>query len=48
MWVGDRDLDGLIATDPPLDKELVVDRATVVAVETVFVRVVEPLQGEVF
>jgi hypothetical protein len=46
--VGDRDLDGLVAPDAALDEELVIDRATVVLVETVFVRVIEPLQGEVF
>src|SRR5436190_16906131 len=51
VCVGDRELDGRgggDAFDLPLDKELVVDRAGFVFVEAVFVRVIEPLQREVF
>ena len=44
VCVGDRELDDLIAADAPLDQQLVVDRAGLVAIEAVFVRVIEPLQ----
>ena len=48
MCVGDRELDWMdlcsAPFDLPLDEELVVDRAGLVAVEAVFVRVIEPLQ----
>ena len=48
MCVGDREPDGMDlcsgAFDLPLDEELVVDRAGLVTVEAVFVRVIEPLQ----
>ena len=50
VWVGDRELDGRAggdAFDLPLDEELVVDRAGLVTVEAVFVRVIDPLQREV-
>ncbi len=42
------DVRGADAFDLPLDEEFVVDRAGFVLVEAVFVRVVEPLQREVF
>ena len=52
--MGDRELDArgllersFVAADAALDEELVVDRAGVVAVEAVFVRVIEPLQREI-
>ncbi len=49
VCVGDRKFDGerggrADAPDLALDKELVVDRAGLVAMEAVFVRVIEPLQ----
>jgi hypothetical protein len=48
VCVGDRELDGMDlcsgAFDLPLGEELVVDRAGLVAMEAVFVRVIEPLQ----
>ena len=49
VCVGDRDLDRGMdlcsgAFDLPLDEELVVDRTGLVAIEAVFVRVIEPLQ----
>jgi len=54
--VGDRELDasrifrrdGFSAPDPPLAEQLVVERAAVVAIEAIFVRVIEPLQGKIF
>ena len=39
---------GANAFDLAFDEELVVDRAGLVAMEAVFVRVIEPLQREVF
>ena len=53
VCVGDRDLDRGMdlcsgAFDLPLDEELVVDRTGLVAIEAVFVRVIDPLQREIF
>jgi hypothetical protein len=45
--VGDRDLDDLAAPPLPLAEEFVVEGAAVVAIEAVFVRVIEPLQREI-
>jgi hypothetical protein len=40
-------LDDLVSPDLPLPEELVVDGTGLVAVEAIFVRVIEPLQREV-
>ena len=52
VWVGDRELDPsrrgrrerFVTPDAALDEELVVERTGLVAVEAIFVRVIEALQ----